>query len=89
MAKSTGPILAVGGITFANRTILNGKPVDWRIILGTGVAAGMFALLEKGWERGAVALSWLALITVLFVKVDRTVPAPAESLNKWIQKGTL
>jgi hypothetical protein len=89
MAKSTGPILAIGGITLANKSLLHQQPFDWRIAIATGISAGMFALLEKGWERGAVALSWLALVTVLLVRVDRNVPAPAESLNTWLRKGTL
>ena len=84
MAKSTGPILAVGMITIANRSILNEKPIDWRIPVATGVVVGGLALLEKASEGLAVGLAWLSLVTVLFVKIDRTVPAPAESLLKFL-----
>jgi hypothetical protein len=84
MARSTGPIIATGAITVVNRSVLNDKPVDWPIILATGIAAGALALLEKGWEGVAVGLSWLVLITSLFAKIDPTVPAPAESLLKVI-----
>lgn len=87
MAKTTGPILAIGGITLANKSVLHAEPFDWRIAIATGVSAGMFALLEKGWEKGAVALSWLALVTVLFVRLDPKTPAPMESFNSWLTKG--
>jgi len=83
MADTTGPILAIGGITIANRVVLNHKPMDWRIPIATGIAAGFFALAEKGFHDTAVAFAYLSLVTVLFVKVDPTVPAPAESLVKW------
>jgi hypothetical protein len=88
MARTTGPILAIGGITYANQTLLHGKPVDWRIPIATAISAGMFALLEKGWERGAVALAWLSLVTVLLVRVNPDVPAPVESLNQWLKGRT-
>jgi hypothetical protein len=87
MAKSTGPILAIGGITVANQVLLNNKPMDWRIPIATGVSAGLFALLERGWEQGAVALAWLGLVTILLVRIDPKTPAPMESLNRYLAKG--
>lgn len=86
MARTTGPILAVGGISIANAVIVNGQPLDWRVPIATGIAAGMFALAEKGWEKGAVALSYVALITVLFVRTNPGVPAPVESFSAWWNK---
>jgi hypothetical protein len=85
MAETTGPILAVGGITLANRSLLNEKPFDWRIAIATGIAAGFFALLERGWRDGAVGLAWLSLLTILLVRIDPKTPAPVESLNKWMK----
>jgi hypothetical protein len=87
MAESTGPILAIGGITLANKSLLHGEPFDWRIAIATGISAGMFALLERGWRNGAVSLAWLALVTILLVRVDPKTPAPVESLNSWMKKG--
>lgn len=81
--RSTGPILVVGGITLANRVLFHGQPMEWRIPVATGIAAGSFALLEKAWPRGAVALAWLALATVLLSRTDPAVPAPVETLNDW------
>lgn len=86
MARSTGPILAVGAITVVNSTIVHGKPMDWRVPVMTAVAAGAFALAEKGWEQGAVALSYMALVTVLFARIDPSVPSPTESFLDWIGK---
>lgn len=86
MAKTTGPVLAIGGITIANRVLFNDKPMDWRIPIATGITAMGFALVEKGWEKGAVTLAWLALITVLITRIDPGVPAPVETLDKWFNR---
>ncbi len=86
MAKTTGPILAVGAITFANAVIVNNKPVDVRIPVATGLAAGMFALGERAWSKGAVALAYVALVTVLFARIQPNVPSPVESFSAWWQK---
>lgn len=83
MAQSTGPILAIGAITVANNVIANNKPMDWRVPIATGIAAAMFALAEKGWREGSVMLAYVGLVTVLFVRIDPSVPAPVESFNKF------
>lgn len=88
MSRSTGPILAVGGITLVNSTIFHDKPMDWRIPVATAVTAGAFALLEKAFDKAAVGLAWMALIAVLLTRVDPKVPAPVETLNAYFtQKG--
>jgi hypothetical protein len=83
MARSTGPILAIGAITIGNNTLLNGEPFDWRIAVATGGAAALFALVEKASPELAVGLSYIALVTILFARVNPKVPAPAESALKW------
>jgi hypothetical protein len=87
MARSTGPILAVGGLTIANRSLLSPtqEPIDFRIVVGTAVAAAGLALLERVSEPLAVGLAWISLVTVLFVKFGKQ-PAPAENLLR-IMKG--
>lgn len=87
MSRTTGPILAIGGITLVNQSVVNGQPINWRVPVAAGLAAGIFGLLEKGWEDGAVALSYLALVAVLFSRIDKNVPAPVESFNKWWNGG--
>jgi hypothetical protein len=81
--RSTGPILAVGGITLVNRVIVHGEPMDWRIPIATALAAGAVGLIEKGWEQGGVGLAWLALVVVLFVRTDPAVPSPIESAEQF------
>lgn len=67
MAKSTGPILAVGGITFVNDWIGNGQSPDFKILLATGIAAGMLGLFEKANQPLAVGIAWIALVTSLLI----------------------
>lgn len=81
--KSTGPILAVGGITLANQSIVNGQPIDWRVPIATGIAAGAFAFVEHFAPEAASGLAWLALVSVLFVRLKPNVPSPVESFVKW------
>lgn len=84
MAQSTGIILAVGGITIANRVVFNSKPWDWKPLIATGLAATLFAgaetVIGPALPRG---IATAALITITFGRVDRSVPSPAESALKW------
>lgn len=86
MAKSTGPVVAAAAITTFTGVIVHGRPVldGVRIAVAGGIAAGGLYLIEQVWPEGAVALSWLALITVLLVRLDPKVPAPAEAVANWI-----
>lgn len=81
MARSTGPILAVGALTMANRSLLSPKqePPDFRVVVGTVVAAAGLALVERLNEQIAVGIAYIALVTVLFVRVGNQ-PAPSENL---------
>lgn len=83
MARSTGPILAIGGITIANQTLLNGKPLDVRVVVATGLTAGIFALGEQAAPDAMVGLAWVALVVVLITRIDPTVPSPVESALSW------
>jgi hypothetical protein len=83
MARSTGPILVIGGITLANQSLLNGKPLDLRVVIATGLTAGVFALAEKAAPKPAVFLAWLALVAILFTRIDPSIPSPTESALKW------
>lgn len=86
MAASTGPILAIGAITVTNRTIFNNRAMDWRVPIGTTVAAVLFAGAERAVGRSAVWMSYLALVTVVFARVDPSVPSPAESALRWFNE---
>lgn len=86
MAASTGPILAVGGLTLANRVVFNDQPMDWKVPIATAIAAVLFAGAERAVGRVAVNVAYLALITTVFVRVDPAVPSPAESALKWFNE---
>lgn len=82
MAQSTGPILAVGGITMLNRSLLakDPQPIDFRVVIGTAIAAGGLALLERLSPELAVGIAYVALLAVLFARLDPKAGAPAENV---------
>lgn len=86
MAASTGPILAVGAITVANRVVFNDQPMDWKVPIATAMAGALFAGAERAVGRAAVGVAYLALITVMFARVDPAVPSPAESALRWFNE---
>jgi predicted membrane-bound dolichyl-phosphate-mannose-protein mannosyltransferase len=86
MAESTGPILAIGAMTLANRSVFNDEPMDWKVPIGTAIAAVLFAGAERAVGRTAVYMAYLALVTATFARVDPSVPAPAESALKWFNE---
>lgn len=83
MARSTGPILAAGAITWVNQTILDEhNPTDLltttaRIGVASGVLAGIFYGLERSTGDVAVGLAWVALVTTLVVRYKNK-PTPLE-----------
>jgi hypothetical protein len=83
VAGSTGPVLAAGAITVANRTVVNSQPIDWRVPVATGLLAGALSLLEKLAPKPVVAMSWVVLGTVLLTRVDPRTPSPVESFLTW------
>jgi hypothetical protein len=84
MAKSTGPILAIGAITIGNATIVHGKPFDWWQPVAVGITAVIMAGAEKVAPTMTVALAYLALLAVTFVRLQPGVPSPAESFTSWL-----
>lgn len=86
MADSTGPVLAIGALTLTNRVVFNDQPMDWKLPIGTAIAAVLFAGAERAVGRPAVWAAYLALLTVTFARVDPAVPSPAESALKWFNE---
>jgi len=86
MAASTGPVLAIGAITLANRVVFNDEEMDWKIPIATGIAAVLFAGAERALGDMAVKFAYLAMVTVVFVRVDPKVPSPAESALDWFNE---
>lgn len=85
MARSTGPMLAVGAVTMFNETVVNGEPIDWRIPVATGIAAVGLALVERLSEQLAVGVAYIALATILLARVKPGVPSPTESLLRYVR----
>jgi hypothetical protein len=84
MAKSTAPILLIGGTTIVNRWLelieYNGINTDfpatffvtsefWKPAVATGLTVGAFALLEKVNQPLTVGVAWVALVTTLLVPI--------------------
>ncbi len=73
MARSTGIVLATGGITAVNEVLFapvlheKGVVFNWRLIPATAGLALALAGLEHVAPAFATGLAWLALITVLVV----------------------
>lgn len=83
MAQTTGPVIAIGAITVANRTVFNGKDMDWRAVVATGIAALAFMGAEKVWAEGAKYLAYTALVAVCLTRIEPDVPSPVESALNW------
>lgn len=85
MAKSTGPLLAAGAVRVGNDSIINGQPIDWKMPLGIGVVAAVFAGLEHipGVDVLVAGVAWIALVTMLLTR-SHGKPSPAENFAKWI-----
>lgn len=94
MARSTGIILVVGAISFANEAVFapvaSGGSIrsdwNWRIVPATLAAAALLTGLEQLSPRLAVGLSYIALITVLFARFGKA-PSPIENLGKALGYG--
>lgn len=82
MADSTGPMLAVTGISFFNQWLGNNR-FEISILVGGGIATVMLAGLEKapGMAPLATGIAWVALITLMFTRIHGQ-PSPADNLHK-------
>jgi len=73
MAGSTGPMLLAGGATFVNGWIFNGEGPDFRVLLGTAIAAGglaLFSQLGAAEADLAAGIAWIAVVTVIVAPVN-------------------
>jgi len=86
MARTTGPILAVGTITVANDLINDHlDPGTFvKVVVGTGITALAFGGAEKVVGNIAVVVAYTMLVAVLFVPLNPAVPAPVVSLEKYM-----
>jgi hypothetical protein len=82
MAKSTGPILAVGLIEFANDWLITNQ-LQFRVLVATGIAAGGLVIIENipGMEPVATGIAWIALVTLMFTRIGGK-PSPVDTIRK-------
>jgi hypothetical protein len=83
MSKTTGVVLAMGGVTIVNNTVFHNQPMNWRIPVATGLAAVGFSAAERAWPTGAQILAWTAFLTVMLTRVNPHIPSPVESAIDW------
>lgn len=92
MARSTGIVLAVGGITVANEVIFapvlheKGVAFNWRVIPAVAGLGLALAGLERAAPQFAIGLAWLSLVTVLVVPFGNA-PTPLSNVNKILGYG--
>lgn len=92
MAKSTGIIIAVGAISFANEVFFTNStpskiPAEaFKIPVATAIAALLLDGLEHVSQPLAVGIAWIALITVTLTRVGGK-PSPAENLLNYTGTG--
>lgn len=94
MARSTGFVLAAGGVAAANEVFFaplasTGNPstkaidaaesFNWRLIPATLILAGLLAGIEKVAPDFAVGLGGLVLLSVLVIPVGNA-PTPLENI---------
>lgn len=88
MGTSTGPIVALGIVTWANGAILQPETVDdtfrfsARVAVGTGIAAAGLALVERASPPLARGVAFVALITALFTRYQGRA-SPIDNLLTW------
>ena len=82
MAQSTGPMLAVTGISFVNQWIGNGN-LNLKILVAGGIATAGLALIEQipGAAPIAVGIAWISFITLMFTRLGGQ-PSPVDNLRK-------
>jgi hypothetical protein len=88
MAQSTGPVLAMVGVTLFNDIVVRGFDAqqEMRVVVAGGVVALGLGLLERASPNTAMGLAWLGLITVLLVRPAPGKDAPLESIANWYNK---
>lgn len=82
MASSTGPMLLVTGISFANQWLGNDN-LDIRILVAGAIATGGLALVEQIPDARpvAVGIAWIAFITLMFTRLDGK-SSPVDNIQK-------
>ena len=79
MAASTGIVLAMGAIVLANDTIVNKRPLDFKVALATVVLALALAAVDKASPELATGIAAIAFATAMITPFGGRKP-PVQSL---------
>lgn len=82
MAQSTGPILAATGIAIADKVLIQGQPIPWKMMIAGGMAVGIFAWAEPVAPEAVRLLSYLVVIGVLLG--GKTGSSPLVDFANWV-----
>lgn len=82
MAGSTTPIVLTGAATLL-ADYMQGQGVKWNVALGTGIAAGVFALIERVDPPMITGLAWVAFIGSMVAPRKTGNPPVEVFLNQW------
>jgi hypothetical protein len=80
MSATTGPIIAIGAVSFGNEFI-QGEGLNFKIVLATGIAAGILSLLEHLSVELALGITWIALVTELLAPPKKGLKSPVQELT--------
>lgn len=87
MATSTVPILLTGGTTML-ADYMAGHGVQYKTALATGIAAGIFALLEELDAPLITGVAWIAFVTSLITTHANGVNPVTTFAATWNKIGT-
>lgn len=82
MARSTTPILLTGASTML-ADYMQGKGVQWKVAVATGIAAGILALAEPAEPELIVGLAWVAFLGAMVAPRKGGQPPVEVFLSQW------
>jgi hypothetical protein len=83
MARSTTPVVLAGSVTMLS-DYMQGKGIEWKVALATGIGAGILALVEQADAQVAVGIGWIAFFATLVMKHPNGAPSPVTVfLKEW------
>lgn len=87
MASPIAPMIALGGVSYANNWYNGGSPSDVKPLLFAGIGALFLELFAAipGMEPTATLLGWTAFIGMCISPVQN--PSPAQNILKITGKG--
>jgi hypothetical protein len=88
MAASTGPILAVAGLTLFNDVVIENSSFtdELRVIAAAGIGVLIFDGIEKINPTLAVGLAYIALVTAIIAPIGKDKTSFASRASTWFSQ---